>query len=190
MVGSARKREAITHVQATLCASQRRACLSLGQPRRTQRYQTRRPEVDARLTWAMRRIAKREPRAGYRTVIRYLRREGWRVNRKRVHRLWKKEGLKVPAKACKKRRMGESANGTQRRRAERLNQVWGYDFVFDQTETGSRFKWLPVLDEYSRECLSRANRDGPGCGANAPAARGRERRARVHLLGQRARVRR
>jgi len=154
MVGPARKREAVTHVQTTLCTSQRRACSSLDQPRSTQRYQTRRPDVDARLTRAMRRIAEREPRAGYRTVTCYLRREGWRVNRKRVHRLWKKEGLKVPAKARKKRRIGKSANGTQRRRAERINQVWSYDFVFDQTEMGSRLKWLPVLDEYSRECLS------------------------------------
>jgi len=189
MVGPARKREAVTHVQTTLCTSQRRACSSLDQPRSTQRYQTRRPDVDARLTRAMRRIAEREPRAGYRTVTCYLRREGWRVNRKRVHRLWKKEGLKVPAKARKKRRMGESANGTQRRRAERANRVWSYDFVFDQTETGSRLKWLPVLDEYSRECLSlgsRAQHNGSGRGANAPAARRREGCARVHPLGQRA----
>lgn len=114
MVGPAREREAVTHVQTTLCTSQRRACSSLGQPRSTQRYQTRQPEVDAGLTRAMRRIAEHEPRAGYRRVTRYLRREGWRVNRKRVHRLRKKEGLKVPANARKKRRMGESANGTQR----------------------------------------------------------------------------
>jgi len=154
MVGPARKREAVVHVQSSLGTSERRACLSLGQPRSTQRYHERRTDADAGLTRAMRRIAGREPRAGYRSVTRYLRREGWRVNRKRVHRLWKKEGLKVPAKVRKKRRLGESANGMQRRRAERINHVWSYDFVHDQTEMGARLKWLPVLDEYTRECLS------------------------------------
>ena len=88
----------------------------------------------------MHRIAVRETRAGYRTVFRYLRREGWVVNKKRVHRLRKKEGLKVPPRARKRRRLGESANGAQRKRAERINHVWSYDFVFDQTERGSRLK--------------------------------------------------
>jgi transposase InsO family protein len=102
----------------------------------------------------MRRIAMREPRAGYRSVARYLRREGWRVNEKRVHRLWKQEGLKVTPKARKRRRLGQSSNGAQRLGAERVNHVWSYDFVFDQTEKGGRLKWLPILDEYTRELLS------------------------------------
>jgi transposase InsO family protein len=85
---------------------------------------------------------------------RHLAREGWDVNLKRVHRIWKKEGLRVPPKARKKRRLGNSENGTQRLAAERINHVWSYDFVFDQTESGGRLKWLPVLDEFTRECLS------------------------------------
>ena len=97
-------------------------------------------ERDTSLVRSMHRIAVRETRAGYRTVFRYLRREGWVVNKKRVHRLRKKEGLKVPPRARKRRRLGESANGAQRKRAERINHVWSYDFVFDQTERGSRLK--------------------------------------------------
>ncbi|MEO0272970.1 MAG: DDE-type integrase/transposase/recombinase [candidate division WOR-3 bacterium] len=101
----------------------------------------------------MRRIALREPRAGYRSVARYLRREGWRVNLKRVHRLWKKEGLKVSAKARKRGRLGNSANA-QRRKSDRINPVWSYDSVHERTERGTRLKWLPVLDEFTGECLS------------------------------------
>ena len=83
-----------------------------------------------------------------------LRSEGWDVNRKRVQRLWRQEGLKVPRKTCKKRRKGNSENGTQRKSAERVNHVWSYDFVHDQTEDGRPLKWLPVMDEYSRENLA------------------------------------
>jgi putative transposase len=81
----------------------------------------------------------------------HLRREGWRVNNKRVQRLWRLEGLKVPRRQRKLRRMGSSENGAQRRRATRINEVWSYDFVFDQTEDGRRLKWLPICDEFSRE---------------------------------------
>jgi len=154
MVGPGRKKEAVAYVCRLLPYSERRACKSLGQPRSSQCYEQRRMERDTSLVRSMYRIAARETRAGYRTVFRYLRREGWVVNKKRVHRLWKKEGLKVPPRARKRRRLGESANGAHRKRAERINHVWSYDFVFDQTERGSRLKWLPVLDEYTRECLS------------------------------------
>jgi transposase InsO family protein len=111
-------------------------------------------EKDASLVRSMHRIAARERRAGYRTVFRYLRREGWVVNKKRVHRLWKQEGLRVPQQTRKRRRLGQSAAGEKRRRAERINHVWSYDFIFDETERGGRLKWLPVVDEYTRECLS------------------------------------
>ena len=83
-----------------------------------------------------------------------LRSEGWDVNRKRVQRLWRQEGLKVPRKTRKKRSRGNSENGTQRKSAERVNHVWSYGFVHDQTEDGRPLKWLPVMDEYSRENLA------------------------------------
>lgn len=154
MVGPGRKREAVVRVRQRLETSERRACKSLGQPRSTQRYEGRRREADAGLVRAMRRIAAKEARAGYRSVARYLRREGWEINDKRVHRLWKQEGLKVAVKTRKRRRLGESSNGAQRLGAEGINHVWSYDFVFDQTERGGRLKWLPILDEYTRELLS------------------------------------
>ena len=83
-----------------------------------------------------------------------LRSEGWLVNNKRVRRLWIQEGLKVPRRTCKKRRLGNSDNSAHRRKAEHKNQVWSYDFVHDQTEDGRPLKWLPVVDEYTRENLA------------------------------------
>ncbi len=85
-----------------------------------------------------------------------LRREGWPVNKKRVHRLWTEEGLKVPQKQRKRRRLaeGKSENGCASRKAEHKDHVWSYDFVIDRTEDGRRLKMMPIVDEYSRECLT------------------------------------
>jgi putative transposase len=104
-------------------------------------------------------LSRANPRYGYRRVWAMLRREGWRVNKKRVHRLWRREGLKVPeGKQRKRRRLakleGTSENGCTRRRAESRDHVWSYDFVMDETEDGRRLKMMPIVDEYSRECLS------------------------------------
>jgi transposase InsO family protein len=83
-----------------------------------------------------------------------LRQEGVSVNVKRVQRLWREEGLKVPRKQRKQRRLGSSANGSQRRGATQPNEVWSYDFVTDQTTDGRRLKFLCVVDEFTRECLA------------------------------------
>jgi putative transposase len=99
-------------------------------------------------------LAREHPRYGYRRITALLKREGWPVNRKRVHRLWRREGLRVPQVQRKRRRLGTSENGCIRRRAERPGQVWSYDFVMDQTTDGRRLKILPVVDEYTRECLA------------------------------------
>jgi len=99
-------------------------------------------------------LARANPRYGYRRIWALLRREGWRVNRKRVHRLWRAEGLKVPGIQHKRRRMGSSENSSTRKRAEHPNHVWSYDFVMDQTEDGRQLKMLPIVDECTRECLS------------------------------------
>jgi putative transposase len=102
-------------------------------------------------------LSRENPRYGYRRVWAMLRREGWRVNKKRVHRLWRKEGLRVPDKQRKRRRLlilGGSENSCTRKRATHLNHVWSYDFVMDLTEDGRRLKMMPVVDEYTRECLS------------------------------------
>jgi putative transposase len=101
-------------------------------------------------------LSRENPRYGYRRVWALLRREGWPVNKKRVHRLWREEGLKVPQKQRKRRRLleGTSENGCTRRKAEYKNHVWSYDFVMDQTEDGRRLKMMPIVDEYTRECLA------------------------------------
>ena len=154
MVGPVRKREAVVHTRRSLGVSERRACQTIGQPRSTQRYRPGHPDRDKALREEIQRLALLKKRAGCRTVWRYLRRSGWAVNPKRVHRIWKQEGLRVPLKSHKRRRLGGSAQGTQRLGAVRRNHVWSYDFVFDQTECGRRLKWLVVVDEYTRECLA------------------------------------
>jgi putative transposase len=129
----------------------------MGQPRSSQRYEGRKAHRDRALVERMIELSRKNPRYGYRRVWAMLRREGWRVNRKRVHRLWRKEGLKVPeGKQRKRRRLleGTSENGCTRRRAERSDHVWSYDFVMDETEDGRRLKMMPIVDEYTRECLS------------------------------------
>ena len=154
MVGPERKREAVVHVQHELEVSERRACTSLGQARSTQRYRGRRRERDAALCAELRRIATEHPRAGYRMATALLRRAGMEINAKRVQRLWRQEGLKVVRRQRKRQRLGSSEGGTQRKRAERVNHVWSYDFIFDQTEDGRRLKWLPICDEFSRELVA------------------------------------
>jgi transposase InsO family protein len=98
-------------------------------------------------------LVRQHPRFGYRRIWILLCREGWAVNRKRIYRLWRQQGLKVPRKQRKKRRLGSSSNGCVRRRAEYRNHVWAWDFVHDRTADGRPLKWLTLLDEYTRECL-------------------------------------
>jgi putative transposase len=83
-----------------------------------------------------------------------LRQEGWRVNFKRIYRLWRKEGLKVPRKTHKKRRLGHSGNSCVRRRAKHKDDVWTWDFIHDRTANGGSLKWFAITDEYTRECLT------------------------------------
>ena len=103
----------------------------------------------------MRALALRHPRYGYRRVAALLRGEGFRVNVKRVHRLWRREGLKVPQKRRKRRRLpGAGANACARRRAERVDDVWAFDFCFDRTSDGRPLKVFSVVDEFTRRCLA------------------------------------
>jgi transposase InsO family protein len=154
MAGPERKREAVVHVQHELEVSERRACTTLKQPRSTQRYRGRQRSKDAALAAELRRISAAHPRAGYRMATALLRRAGMEINAKRVQRLWRQGGLKVPRRQRKRARLGSSENGTQQMRAERINHVWSYDFVFDQTADGRRLKWLPICDEFSRELVA------------------------------------
>ena len=99
-------------------------------------------------------LVRQHPRYGCRRIWALLRQEGLQVNRKRIHRLWKREGFKVPHKQVKKRHLGSSANGIVRRRAEHKDHVWCWDFIFDSDERGRSLKWLSIVDEFTRECLA------------------------------------
>ena len=149
MVGPERKRQAVLHVRQELVVSERRACTTIRQPRATQRYRGRKRGKDAALAAELRRISAAHPRAGYRMATALLRRAGMEINAKRVQRLWRQEGLKVPRRQRKRQRLGSSEGGTQRLRAERINHVWSYDFIFDQTEDrgGGGDKWGLVKGE-------------------------------------------
>jgi transposase InsO family protein len=98
-------------------------------------------------------LVRQRPRFGYRRIAALLRREEWRASDTRIWRLWRREGLKVPQKKRKRRRLGKSENGCHRRRALQKDHVWCWDFVFDHTTSGSTLKWLSIVDEYTRECL-------------------------------------
>jgi putative transposase len=142
------------HLQQKFEVSERRACRMVGQPRSSQRYVSAKAGKDVSLSQRMIALSHENPRYGYRRVWALLRREGWAVNKKRVQRLWREADLKVPAKERKRRRMGTSENGCTRRRAEYIDHIWTYDFAMDTTQDGRRLKVMPIVDEYSRECLA------------------------------------
>src|SRR4051812_48764439 len=137
-----------------LDVSERWACRVVGQPRSTQRRQPRVAADDGALRAALRMIAVERPRWGYRRAHARLVGEGWSVNRKRVQRLWREEGLRVPARRRKRQRLGESTVPADRLRAQRPNHVWALDFQFDQTADGRVLKLLNVVDEFTREALA------------------------------------
>lgn len=148
------RRRAVEYLQEHHGLSQRQACRVVSQPRTTQRYSERMPDRDRVLRRLVVALAARHPRYGYRRVTALLRREGWQVNRKRVLRLWREEGLRVPTRQHKRRRLGQAENGCTRLAAEHAHHVWTYDFVFDQTEDGRQLKWLTVTDEFTRYSLA------------------------------------
>jgi putative transposase len=155
LLSPARRKRAVEHVQERFELSERRACRVLEQPRSSQRYLGAKAGKDAALLQRMRTLSRENPRYGYRRVWALLRREGRAVNKKRVQRLWREADLKVPAGRVPKRRsLGTSENSCTRRRAEYIDHVWSYDFAMDQTEDGRRLKVMPVVDEYTRECLT------------------------------------
>ena len=98
-------------------------------------------------------LARQYGRYGYRRIAALLRRAGWQVNDKRIERLWRREGLKVPAKQPKKGRLWFNDGSCIRLRPEYPNHVWSYDFVHDRTHDGRVFRTLNLIDEYTRECL-------------------------------------
>ena len=136
-----------------LDVSQRRACAVTGQPRSTQRHQSAPSDDERRLVARMHELVRNHPRFGYRRIAALLRVDGFRANAKRVYRIWKKEGFKVPKKTVKKRRLGDSSNGITRHCASAPNEVWAWDFFHDRLADGRAVKWLACIDEFTRECL-------------------------------------
>jgi putative transposase len=144
----------VEHVVAELGVAERRACRVLGQHRSTQRKPPSTPDDEAALTADIVALATRYGRYGYRRITALLRDAGWAVNRKRVERIWRREGLKVPRKQPKKGRLWLNDGSCVRLRPEHPNHVWSYDFVEDRTHDGRKYRMLNVIDEFTRECLA------------------------------------
>src|SRR3954452_15643161 len=134
--------------------SERWACRVVGQHRSTQRHQPDRVDADQVVKALLREISAERPRWGYRRAHARLAELGHSVNRKRVQRLWREEGLRVPARRRKRQRLGASTVPADRLRAERPDHVWAIDFQFDQTVNGRVLKLLNVVDEFTREALA------------------------------------
>ena len=149
-----RRRAAVLMLQDRLGLSERRACRYVGQYRSTQRREPCVAADDGALRGRLREISRERPRWGYRRAHATLRQEGWEVNRKRVQRLWREEGLRVTLRRRKRQRLGVSTVPAKRLTAEQPNHVWAIDFQFDQTADGRILKLLHVVDEFTREALA------------------------------------
>jgi len=141
-------------LQERLLLSERRACRVTGQHRSTQRHGGRRGDRDDGLRAQLRKLSREHPRWGYRKAWAALREDGWAANRKKIQRLWREEGLRVPQRKRKRQRLGTSTTPAARLRAERPNHVWALDYQFDTTVDGRVLKLLHVVDEHTREALA------------------------------------
>ena len=133
--------------------SERRVCRVLDQARSTQRLESSVKDDEEMLREDIIRLATLYGRYGYRRITIRLRDEGWQVNPKRVRRIWRAEGLKVPQKQPKRKRLWFNDGSCIRLRPLYKNHVWSYDFVSDRTTNGRPLRFLNILDEYSREAL-------------------------------------
>jgi putative transposase len=157
VVTATQQRAAADYLSETYRVSQRRAGRVLGRARSTLRYRRRQRAGEDALIRAIRRLARRHPRYGYKRIHARLVRKGWSVNRKRVRRLWNELGLRRSPRRRKTRKLGvkrgSSANSCVNQPARFKNDVWTCDFILDRTADGGSLKWLSVVDEYTRECL-------------------------------------
>lgn len=145
---------AVEHVQQELGVSERRACRVLGQARAVQRHTPRMRDDEDRLTGRIIELAAVYGRYGTPRINAMLRHEGWHVNHKRVERIWRREGLKVPRKQPRRGRLWLNDGSCIRLRPERKDHVWAYDFVSARTHDGLPLRLLVVVDEFTRECLA------------------------------------
>jgi transposase InsO family protein len=144
----------VLKVRKRLKVSESRACRVLGQARSTERYVPKVKDDEARLTQRIVELAGEYGRYGYRRVTALLQMEGWVVNHKRVERIWRQEGLKVPHKQPKRARLWLNDGSCIRLRPAHPDHVWAYDFVFARTHDGRPLRLLTIVDEYTRECLA------------------------------------
>jgi len=143
----------VKHVCQELSVSERRACKVLDQARSTQRLNPYIPDDEPQLVAEIIELAEKYGRYGYRMITALLRQNGWQVNHKRVERLWRQEGLKVPKKQPKRSRLWLNDGSCIRLRPQYKNHVWSYDFMTARTANGRAFRILNIIDEHSRECL-------------------------------------
>ena len=144
----------MVQVQQKLQVSGRRACRVLKHCRATHQYVGYRSEDTESLRTRIIELARSYGRYGYRRIAALLQQEGWAVNHKRVERIWRQEGLKVPQKQPKRSRLWLANGSYVRKRPAYPDHVWSYDFVMNRTQDSRPLKLLVVLDEYSRECLA------------------------------------
>lgn len=152
MVSPAAQRTVVNDLVRQGQCSERKACTLVEVARSTKRYTRRVRSDEGLLRERIRALANRHRRYGYRRITALLRREGMKVNVKRVHRIWKLEGLGLKRKRPKRRAYGPT--GQVLNKAESPNHVWTYDFIEDRTERGGTLRMLTVLDEFTRECLA------------------------------------
>lgn len=142
------------YAQQTYGVSERRAWRTLGVGRSVQRYQKKPAEDEEVLRKAIIRLALRYGRYGYKRITALLKVEGWQINHKRVERIWREEGLKVPKRQKKRGRLYLNDGSCIRLRPSEPNHVWSYDFVAERLANGQPIRMLTVLDEYTRKCLA------------------------------------
>lgn len=143
----------MAHLQRKFKVSQRRACRVVGQVRSTQRYVVVPSDFEVRLVKAMRALAEANPRWGYRRIHALLVQAGWAVNLKRIERLWRAEGLRVPPRRVNRpggKGPGQAGNSAWARPALRPGHTWSYDFVALRTQDGRPLRLLNIVDEYTR----------------------------------------
>ncbi len=149
------------HTRQKLATSERRTCRVIGLARSSLQYRPARRDDDA-LRLALIRLAKQYGRYGYRKIAELLRIEGWKVNHKKVERIWREEGLQLPQRHKKRRRLYHKDASIIRLRPTHPNHVWSIDFVHDKLDSGRSYKMLTVLDEYTRQALAVAVRTRMG----------------------------
>ena len=152
MVSPRDRRRAVERLVTERGLSQRHACQLVEVQRSSARYICRARADEAETVALIREYAHEQPMYGYRIIAAMLKHDGFRINRKRVYRIWRQEGLQLPRRKVGKRHFGDSTG--KLRRASHPNEVWTYDFLEGRTERGGKLRMLTVLDEYTRECLT------------------------------------